>query len=611
MRWKRFRLRRDHVVLLFLIAVASARAIWIHVQFASLPIEEQPWSVHQVSKRPGATRHAVHRQSSLYERRPPVLHGVPPLPEVSSSSPSSNLVADTTETGALEPPSASHDVIDRGKHSPSSRSKHDRRRHKSKPAAAVPEQEPAPASSSTSGSEIGPTPIRAADPAPLLTTAPLATAPARKDEDELILETEGTEGESHPPASSTPTKIHPPLPHLVPLPHASTPPAESLDPPGGSSGDTDADDDGDNPGRRRGGPDGEESDLPQIYLGREVQRDHAGRPYGEQVAASGEFCDRHVSPSQCAPGRVVLAPRSSGPGLAPEEWLVRNRSYDILPTVPYIHNSTRLFYFKKLFPAFNATVNPDEPQGRPYLEYQSGNLSVVYYYSQEVYHLLPQEEPPVRHYNRCAVVGNSGILLQQPLGQEIDGHDAIFRMNFAPLRGYERFVGNGTTFSIINGKKLRIMVQKLEEEAIVPKLRGSRGGRLVIFETTSHASRHHMLAPILRGVPSNMLCLLNPYFQNEAYKVWVQLKALLEDKQHKEFRPKPMSGFFATIFALQICDHVTLYGFDEYTHRPGNKTIPYHYFDDEEGLVKVHSFDLAVEIFKMLGESGLNLQLRS
>jgi hypothetical protein len=49
------------------------------------------------------------------------------------------------------------------------------------------------------------------------------------------------------------------------------------------------------------------------------------------------------------------------------------------------------------------------------------------------------------------VVGNSGSLLLANHGAEIDGHDAVLRMNNAPVGG--RFlaqVGQKTSFNLVN-----------------------------------------------------------------------------------------------------------------------------------------------------------------
>lgn len=67
----------------------------------------------------------------------------------------------------------------------------------------------------------------------------------------------------------------------------------------------------------------------------------------------------------------------------------------------------------------------------------------------------------IRHrFDTCAVVGNSGVLLktmqsgilkrEKPAGDFIDAHEAVFRFNEAPTRGYEVHVGQRTTFTLLS-----------------------------------------------------------------------------------------------------------------------------------------------------------------
>lgn len=48
--------------------------------------------------------------------------------------------------------------------------------------------------------------------------------------------------------------------------------------------------------------------------------------------------------------------------------------------------------------------------------------------SENLYHLLPTVSPMKnQHYRQCAIVGNSGILLNSSCGREIDSHDFVIR----------------------------------------------------------------------------------------------------------------------------------------------------------------------------------------
>ena len=46
------------------------------------------------------------------------------------------------------------------------------------------------------------------------------------------------------------------------------------------------------------------------------------------------------------------------------------------------------------------------------------------------------------------VVGSSSNLLQAQKGSEIDDHDAVFRVNFAPTEGFEKDVGSRLSYRV-------------------------------------------------------------------------------------------------------------------------------------------------------------------
>ncbi|KAJ8020983.1 Alpha-2,8-sialyltransferase 8B [Holothuria leucospilota] len=61
----------------------------------------------------------------------------------------------------------------------------------------------------------------------------------------------------------------------------------------------------------------------------------------------------------------------------------------------------------------------------------------------------------VKSRNSCAIIGNSGILLNSRCGREIDAHDVVLRANMAKVKGYADDVGNKTSVMMINGESLR------------------------------------------------------------------------------------------------------------------------------------------------------------
>jgi len=69
---------------------------------------------------------------------------------------------------------------------------------------------------------------------------------------------------------------------------------------------------------------------------------------------------------------------------------------------------------------------------------------------------------------------------------------------------------------------------------------------------------------------------------------------------------KPMSGFYAVLYALAACTHVDLYGFDPWTdamaHDP-SRQFRYHYFDDDQPRTGAHSFDATYYMYSPLPPS--------
>ena len=58
------------------------------------------------------------------------------------------------------------------------------------------------------------------------------------------------------------------------------------------------------------------------------------------------------------------------------------------------------------------------------------------------------------------------------------------------------------------------------------------------------------------------------------------------------------------LFALQMCREIDLYGFSNYNRHESDGArkgkTHYHYFDSVPGTTKVHSFDLSLEVFKLM-----------
>lgn len=74
-----------------------------------------------------------------------------------------------------------------------------------------------------------------------------------------------------------------------------------------------------------------------------------------------------------------------------------------------------------------------------------------------------------RRFANCSVVGNDSSMRNAALGGEIDGANAVYRMNFAPLRNYKVDTGARTHTQCVNPEKMRLQLRE-------NKVRGG-GGR--------------------------------------------------------------------------------------------------------------------------------------
>ena len=190
-----------------------------------------------------------------------------------------------------------------------------------------------------------------------------------------------------------------------------------------------------------------------------------------------------------------------------------------------------------------------------------GNKTTIGLMTKEFRRLLPKRDPflyPRRIvYGTCAVVGNSGKMLYHKrgasvgLGEEIDAHSAVIRLNAGITRGFEDFVGNKTTLRFVN--RLHFGFQEKNQEVILQQVTNEQ----VLQKFVAHK----------RKFPTSRFFMLSTDFQAHVQRQLIS---------------PATNGFFALVFALQRCKRVRLYGF--YRTENQNKisqSIPYHYFDAE------------------------------
>lgn len=204
---------------------------------------------------------------------------------------------------------------------------------------------------------------------------------------------------------------------------------------------------------------------------------------------------------------------------------------------------------------------------------------------------LPQILKHSEKYPSCAVVMNSGLLgnlTQLRVGDAIDAHTAVFRMNEGPAGGlYDRIVGSKTTFRIIYPNQ---------------KTMHSFDGETVLF-SVHYKSERRMINAAIRAqnfLPHQRLIEIRKKFRN------CVKKCMKLPERH------PSTGVMSVALAISSCDRVTVFGKSLTVDSLDTSKFAYHYFEDntpgktsEDFFSPFHRPDLEKAFYTLLSNSGV------
>ncbi|XP_035677428.1 alpha-2,8-sialyltransferase 8B-like isoform X1 [Branchiostoma floridae] len=178
----------------------------------------------------------------------------------------------------------------------------------------------------------------------------------------------------------------------------------------------------------------------------------------------------------------------------------------------------------------------------------------------------------IGHYNTCAVVGNSGVLLGSRCGAEIDSKDYVIRIDIPVVRGYEKDVGRRTSMTVLNlstPKRLQssARLKNRTQDVYESRLRNIGGTALVMDKKSrrrmmSLAKKYH-LPFSLYTVKGSLRRGINPLASKLAKRKMVG---------------NPTTGLVTVLMMTTFCDHPYLYGFFPFQKDAKNRPIPYHYY---------------------------------
>ncbi|KAF7238910.1 CMP-N-acetylneuraminate-beta-galactosamide-alpha-2,3-sialyltransferase 2 [Varanus komodoensis] len=148
----------------------------------------------------------------------------------------------------------------------------------------------------------------------------------------------------------------------------------------------------------------------------------------------------------------------------------------------------------------------------------------------------------------CAVVGNSGRLKGSKYGGEIDSHQFVLRMNTAQTVGFEDDVGTRTTHHFMYPESA-VDLHPGIHLVLVPFKPLDLEWLASAFSSGAIQHTYKRVKQFVEGDKDKVL-ILNPAFLKYIWDNWT--------KHHGRY---PSTGFIALIFAIHMCEQVSVFGF--------------------------------------------------
>ncbi|XP_054909475.1 alpha-2,8-sialyltransferase 8B isoform X1 [Poeciliopsis prolifica] len=198
--------------------------------------------------------------------------------------------------------------------------------------------------------------------------------------------------------------------------------------------------------------------------------------------------------------------------------------------------------------------------------------------SENLYRLLPTASPMKNQYHRrCAIVGNSGILLNSSCGPEIDSHDFVIRCNLAPVEEYSQDVGRRTNLVTMNPSVVQRAFQDLVsdewKDRFLRRLQNLSGSVLWIPAFMAKGGEERVEWAL-------RLILVHTVDVRTAFPSLRLLHAVrgywLTNNVHIK---RPTTGLLMYTMATRFCEEIHLYGFWPFPLGPQGRPVKYHYYD--------------------------------
>ncbi|KAF8116209.1 hypothetical protein N665_0020s0062 [Sinapis alba] len=199
-------------------------------------------------------------------------------------------------------------------------------------------------------------------------------------------------------------------------------------------------------------------------------------------------------------------------------------------------------------------------------------------------------------YSSCAVVGNSGTLLNSLYGELIDNHEIVIRLNNAKTQRFENKVGSKTSISFINSN---ILHQCARRERCHCHPYGETVPIVMYICQPIHVLDYTVCKPSHRAP----LVITDPRFDVLCARIvkYYSVKKFLEEKKAEGFQDWSKShegslfhyssGMQAVMLAVGVCEKVSVFGFGK------SNLTKHHYHTNQKAELKLHDYEAEYRLY--------------
>ncbi|ESQ36063.1 hypothetical protein EUTSA_v10007826mg [Eutrema salsugineum] len=204
-----------------------------------------------------------------------------------------------------------------------------------------------------------------------------------------------------------------------------------------------------------------------------------------------------------------------------------------------------------------------------------------------------------KRYSSCAVVGNSGTLLNTQYGDLIDKHEIVIRLNNAKTQRFEKKVGSKTSISFINSN---ILHQCARRESCHCHPYGETVPIVMYICQPIHVLDYTVCKPSHKAP----LVITDPRFDVLCARIvkYYSVKNFLEEKKVEGFQDWSKShegslfhyssGMQAVMLAVGVCEKVSIFGFGKLN------STKHHYHTNQKAELKLHDYEAEYKLYRDL-----------